>query len=310
MSEVVTTKIGRPGKLMLGTLSAGVLTVAAMGSGPTANATCVSFFGLNSGGQCTSTLSSIAVAIGENAEAHADGLLGAAITLGTSSSAATVAGAVLNLAVTLGDNNLTIAGGIGSVAAVANSINQTVLAGEGALGSGNAGNVAVSLASPEATETIANGIGNFAANVAGSGNVYARGFALTTVNLVGLGATLDNGGTFNNITNILGNNNFISNLDGQGGIANVTFNVVGSDNDVRSSGALAVAGAFGSVGQTVVQTGPGVNVSFLRQTAMPGSARVAPSAAVKDDAGADAGSDTTSVRAKAGTPRTRASRSG
>ena len=102
-----------------------------------------SAFGLGSGGQCTSTLASIAIAFGDNAEAHADGLLGAAFTLGNNSSAATESGALMNFAVTFGDSNFTAAGGIASIAFAANGINQSVIAGDGGFGSGNIANIAV-----------------------------------------------------------------------------------------------------------------------------------------------------------------------
>jgi hypothetical protein len=67
-------------------LKAGVAAVATLAA-PSANATCFSFFGAGSGGQCTSSATSIAVAFGANAEAHAEDLLGIAFTLGNASSA-------------------------------------------------------------------------------------------------------------------------------------------------------------------------------------------------------------------------------
>lgn len=239
-------------------------TAALMGNAPTANATCASFFGLGSGGNCTSSFTSIAVAIGKNASAHAEGILGAAVTVGASSTASTTAGALWNLAVTFGERNATNAGGIGSVAMVARSRDQVVLAGDGGLGSGNIANLAVSLASPQATETIANGIANATVNVAGSGNVYGRGVGLTTVNAIGLGVTLYNSGTLNNITNMLGNNTFASNLEGAFGT--LAFNLIGENNALYTKGALAIAGAVGSTGQTVTQSGPGISVRFNRQS--------------------------------------------
>lgn len=253
--------------LAVGAAAVSALTAAALGSMPSAAATCVSLFGLGSGGPCTSSMTSLAIAIGENAEAHADGILGAAVTLGNSSSASTVAGALFNLAVTLGNDNEATAGGIASVALVANAIRQTVIAGVDDLTSGSIGNLAVSIGGPEEAGTIANGIANAAINFAGSGSVYARGVGLTTINVVGLRSTLYNAGSFNTIANVIGNNNYISNLDAQGGAANLAFNVIGSDNGIYTSGALAIAGAVGSTGQTVIQNNPGINVSFNRQSA-------------------------------------------
>lgn len=261
-------------------VTAGALTAAAMSVTPTANATCISAFGLGSGGQCTSTLASIAIAIGENAEAHADGFLGAALTLGNASAAATGAGALMNFAVTFGDNNFTYAGGLASIALAGNGINQEVIAGDGGVGSGNIANIAVSLTSPEATQTLAAGIANVSVNFVGSGAVVGSGVGLTTVNAVGVGVALANAGILNTITNLSGNNAAITNAEGNGGIGNLAFNVVGEDNVITTRGVLAVAGAFGSVGQVVEQEGFGVNVSFLRQSATRVSTRVARPAAV------------------------------
>lgn len=277
-----TTRIagmGKPVVLALGALTASALAAAAMGSVPVANATCASFFGIGSGGQCTSTLTSIAVAIGENAEAHAGGMLGAALTFGDSSSATTVASALGNLAVTFGNNNLTSAGGIGSVAFVSNSINQSVLAGVGDWMSGNIANFAGSFGGPEPTEVLAEGIGNLSFNLAGSGRIAGTGIGLTTLNVVGLNADLANAATLNGIANFTGNNISIANL---GGIANLGFNFIGEDNVVTSDGALAVAGTVGSVGQTVNQSGPGVNVSVAKGLAAPAAARSAAAVSASD----------------------------
>lgn len=248
--------------LAIAALTAGALATAAMGSVPTANATCASFLGLGSGGQCTSTLTSIAIAIGTNAEAHAEGMLGAALTLGDSSTAGTAAGALLNVAVTLGNSNLTSAGGLGSVAFAGDGIDQAVVAGVGTFTEGSIGNIAVSLASPEATTTAAAGIANLSVNLAGSGTIIGIGTGLATVNVIGLSTNLDNAGVLNDATNLTGNNNSIT--VARGAFGNLGFNLIGSDNVITTEGVLAIGGAIGSVGQTVSQSGPGVNVSVRR----------------------------------------------
>ena len=246
-------------------LTAGALALAAMGSVPTANATCASFFGIGSSGQCTSTLTSIEIAIGTNAEAHADGMLGAALTLGNNSSAATVAGALLNVATTFGDSNSTTAGGLASAAFAADGINQTVIAGVGSFTSGSVGNLAASLAGPEASQILAAGFGNLSVNLAGSGNISGTGIGLTTVNFVGLNNTLTNVGVLNDVTNLSGLNNSVTTTAGS--VANFAFNLIGTDNIITTSGVLAVGGTIGSVSQTVSQSGPGFNVNFNRQPA-------------------------------------------
>ncbi|MGV1006796.1 MAG: hypothetical protein ACOYEV_18985 [Candidatus Nanopelagicales bacterium] len=260
--------------LAIAALTAGALAVAAMGSVPTANATCASFFGLGSGGQCTSTLTSIAIAIGTNAEAHAEGMLGAALTLGDSSTAGTAAGALLNVAVTLGNGNLTSAGGLGSVAFAGDGIDQAVVAGVGTFTEGSIGNIAVSLASPAATATAAAGIANLSVNLAGSGTIIGVGTGLATVNVIGLSTNLDNAGVLNNTTNLSGNNNSIT--VARGSFGNLGFNLIGSDNVITTDGVLAIGGAIGSVGQTVSQSGPGVNVSVRRGLPVAAASAAAP----------------------------------
>lgn len=280
-------------------LTAGALAATAMGATPTANATCISAFGLASGGSCTSTIGSIAVAIGTNAQAHADGLLGAAFTLGDESYAATNVGALMNFAVALGNSNLAAAGGIASIAVVAGGTNQTVVAGPGTLGDGSIANIAVSLTGPQEAQTVAAGIANASFNIAGSGIVSGGGVGLTTVNAIGLGVNLVNAGTFNTIANLTGNNIEITNAIGTGGLGNFAFNVIGQDNVITTRGTLAVAGAFGSVGQTVAQDGPGFNISFNRQSASRASARLA--GASRDAAGASrdaAGAKPTAARSR------------
>ena len=80
----------------------GLLAGAAFGLAPPANATCASFFGLGNSAECTSTLFSVAFAIGNGATAHADGVLGASFAIGTAA-AATSSGA-LTLASAVGNN--------------------------------------------------------------------------------------------------------------------------------------------------------------------------------------------------------------
>ncbi len=274
MTTTTAERAKRPGILALGAATAGAMAAATMGSVPTANATCASFFGIGSGGNCTSTLTSIAIAIGENAEAHAEGILGAALTWGNSSRAIAATGGLANLAVSLGDSNLAYAGGIASLAFAGRSTtNQMIFAGLGDATSGSVGNIAVSIASPESTSVTAAGLGNLAVNIAGSGSIISQGVGLTTINLVGLDASLNNRGTLNAIANVSGDNISIRNDEGDGGIGNLGFNVIGENNLISTRGVLALGGAIGSTGQTVSQDGPGVNIAFGRNAVAPGSAK-------------------------------------
>lgn len=75
------------GLLLGGLAAAGMLTAAGLGSAAAAQASCVSAFGLSTSADCRSTIASVAIAIGPNTQAYADGLLGAAFTIGNSSGA-------------------------------------------------------------------------------------------------------------------------------------------------------------------------------------------------------------------------------
>src|SRR6476619_3177611 len=99
------------GALVAGAVTSGLFASAGFGLAPTANATCASGFGIGSNPDCTSTLLSGSLAIGDGAQAHADGLFGAAFVVGNST-AATSSGSVLNLATyRFGDGNTVAAEG-------------------------------------------------------------------------------------------------------------------------------------------------------------------------------------------------------
>jgi hypothetical protein len=70
-------------------LAAGALATTGLGSAPLAHATCASFFGIGNSTNCRSAQTSIAIALGSNAIAQADGLLGVAFSLGTEAEAVT-----------------------------------------------------------------------------------------------------------------------------------------------------------------------------------------------------------------------------
>src|SRR6478735_2284915 len=110
----LNSRIKIPGVLVAGAVATGVCAGAGLGVAPTANATCASFFGLGNSTNCTSNLFSIAIAIGDGASAHANGVIGAAFALGMDNAATTGSGSVLNLAISaLGSNNsVTAQGGI------------------------------------------------------------------------------------------------------------------------------------------------------------------------------------------------------
>ena len=90
------------GALVASAMTSGLFASAWLGLAPTANATCASFFGIGNSLDCTSTLFSAAIAIGDGAVAHADGFLGASFAVGTGATA-TTSGA-LTLASAVGNN--------------------------------------------------------------------------------------------------------------------------------------------------------------------------------------------------------------
>ena len=63
------------GALIAGALASGLFAGAGWAAAPAANATCASFFGIGNSANCTSTLFSAAIAIGDGAQAHALSLI-------------------------------------------------------------------------------------------------------------------------------------------------------------------------------------------------------------------------------------------
>ncbi len=93
------------GTLVACAVTSGIFASTGLGLAPTANASCVSLFGIPSGG-CTSTLFSVGIAIGDGAVANANGLFGAAFVLGANSTATTGSGSIFNFATSIfGSNN-------------------------------------------------------------------------------------------------------------------------------------------------------------------------------------------------------------
>jgi hypothetical protein len=210
-------------------ITSGVFVASALSSPPTANATCVSAFGIGNSANCFSNFSSIAIAIGTGASAYADGLFGAAISFGNGALAATGLGptdrsGVLDLALAIGDNAGAGTGGslALSVVALASGYN-----GAQAGSSSSLGSVAIVLGGsgplnqPNVAAT--NGVGNIAVNFFGTQNVVA---AFRT--------------------------------------GSSAFSVGGSNNGVEADGPLAVAGSILQANALVIKSGPGFNINGLK----------------------------------------------
>lgn len=252
-----TSKVAKA--LVLCSLTAGALTATNLGSAPAANATCASFFGIGNSADCTSTLTTIAIAIGTNAVANATGILGAAIALGTGASAQSQD--VLTVATAAGTNALAIAqGNIGIATQIgANGSAATY-------GVSDAANWGVNFAlnvTPGATEVgtavQAGGLGNAAVNLFGYGTVTDQ----LQVNSIGFpGAVAVNiGGTSNNV-------------NAQGLLGGLAVNLGGSGNSLQGVGPFGtaitiggsgnnVAGAVGGLGVSAFGNGNGVGAAVL-----------------------------------------------
>ena len=246
-----------PRALALGAaVATGGMGIAALGPIPAANASCASFFGIGNSANCTSTFTSIAIALGPNAQAHANGTLGAAISLGDTTSAST--GGMFNLAFTHGTNSSTSAGGLWSAALTKAANDTTVTVGPGPLNSGNLLNVAVVLGanSSETTNINIKGVGNLAVGFLSSGDIDADGVGTVTVNSFGAENNLTNHGNFSNVSSFLSGGTSIT----SNSTLSWAWDVDGASNVVETNGGANVAGAFAQENETVIQNGPGVNV--------------------------------------------------
>jgi len=107
----------------LGAVASGALAIGAPSQAPVANATCLSVFGIGNGGDCTSTIGSIAVGIGPGTMAGATGLFGVAFAVDAGAAAHSV-GVVFGASFAVGSGALAISSGVVDYAlAVGNTAN-------------------------------------------------------------------------------------------------------------------------------------------------------------------------------------------
>jgi hypothetical protein len=244
------------GGVLLGALIAGGLATASLGSAPTAHATCASFFGIGNSADCTSNLTSVAIAIGTKAEAHANGLFGTAIAIGYNSGALIGPKSALNVAIALaapGAGAGALAGGIVSLAV---SVGKDGYAAAGLIPGyteTEIGNIAIDLGNhPATTYVAADGIGNTAVAV---GNDTA------VVDAFGVLASAANFFGSNTVTSgaLVPPDHIVTN------IATVAFSAFGSGNTVQAGpGSLALAGSIFQTGATVTKIGPGFNINGVK----------------------------------------------
>ncbi len=283
----------RAGTVLAGVMASGAVAVAAgLGSAPTANATCVSFWGIGNGGGCTSHLFSAAIAIGTGATATADGLFGNAFAIGNGA-----------IALSTGALNLAYAGGEGAYArtlgtlefAAAQGKNSSAYAGTV---SSDLGNTAINIGTADAfgnnQVAAGKGIGNLAVNLFGHGSaanpsvVDGLGFLNLATNLFGNGNHVVAVGVLNNAANLAGDNNTIAagDIPTPSATVSLAFNVFGSGNGVFAGpGPLAVAGAIAQTGKdgpnAIKKAGPGFNINGF---VVGGAAAVHPAASAATNA--------------------------
>jgi hypothetical protein len=252
--RAITSKNKTTSGLIAAAVASAAFVTSALGSAPQANASCTSLFGFGNSADCSSNLFSVAIAIGTNAQAHADGLFGAAIATGINSIARTNPSGVLNIATALEDHSQVIAGGIVSLAV---SVGQYGLADAGVdTAVQSVGNVAINLGNHSAT-------GFNTANAIGIGN--------SAINVGGYGAEVAAYGFFSTAGNLFGNNDVFSGTSSPGGsshptgVGNVAFSAFGTGNFVMANpGPFAIAGALSQQGAVIIKESAGFNINGIK----------------------------------------------
>jgi hypothetical protein len=218
-------------KVVVGLAAAAMASAAfatsALGSAPTAHATCASFWGIGNGNGCTSTFGTMAIAIGTGAIAEADGFFSSAFAVGPNSFAQSI-------------GNLSTAIAVG---ATGGTFNTAAVAGNSA---GDFLNTAISLGNDSEADAgfAPTNIGNLALNL-GVGNFAESGGVFSTAMSVGGSrAAFPN----NNLTAV--------------GTFNGAFSFFGDGNQVTASpGPFAIAGSIFQTDATVTKKGPGFNIN-------------------------------------------------
>lgn len=233
----------RTAGFLAGALATTAVTLAAgLVSAPPANATCASFFGIGNSANCSSNLTSIAIAIGTDAQAHADGLFGAAFAVGTDAKAFTLN--AFSFAASAGDHNDADAEGVFALAVQLGSYGEAFTAG--------VANIAINLTPGQPatgfTLSDADGYGNIAVNLFGT----AAGSLTHEVRALGIAGIAANVG---------GNDNDVR-AGAPGAVGNVAVALFGSFNQVESGpGPFALAGSVGQTGKVIQKVGPGFNIN-------------------------------------------------
>ncbi|MCX2934058.1 hypothetical protein ORI20_27705 [Mycobacterium sp. CVI_P3] len=207
-------------KKLTSVVAVGAIATAGLGSAPTANATCASLFGFGNSADCTSGPLSVAVAIGAGAQAKAFGWFSTALSVGTSSYATTGTDSAFTFATAVGDEASAFAQGIVGIATQLGPNGIVETSGSpnfGHLGINLALNVSPGTTTAFGNSVAAGGIGNIAVNLFGD----ATGGMLNSVVAVGtLNSAINLGGANNSVRAISGELNQAFNVFGSGNDVN------------------------------------------------------------------------------------------
>lgn len=227
------------GGVLAGALATGALAGAGLGSAPHANATCAALFGIGNTKQCSSTPTTIAIALGNGATATAGGIFGVAFSIGDGASAATGA----DIASTPQSSGFAVAVALGTgTQAASYGLFSTAIATSGY----GAGGVR------------AESGGNFTFSINVSGPT-ANGH-ISQTQAFGQGSTA---------VNLFGTAQGFSNVISADGLGALSANILGDGNVVEAEkGPLSIAASLFQSGQNsgqdvnaVNQTGPGFNIN-------------------------------------------------
>ena len=249
---------------LLGALVSVALAAGACSQAPSANATCISAFGLNKGNGCTSNLTSLAIGIGAGAVANAEtGLFGGAVAIGNKANA-TTALTTFSFGGAFGANatasalssllGLDLQFGRGMASTAGSTLGVAVGVSPGGSGTATAASIGIG--------TLALQIGSGSASTLGTLNVSAQigtGSAVTA-GALNLALNVSPHGTGTQVTSAGGLGTVALNLWGDAGsvstqsIFSGAVNILGSNN-VLTQGILSTAASLLGTGNTVSVTG-------------------------------------------------------
>ncbi|NTY61927.1 hypothetical protein [Mycolicibacterium sphagni] len=282
---------GRTNRALVGALGGAVVSAtfaaATLGSAAPANATCASFFGIGNSAQCTSSPTSIAIALGPGATAKATGLFTVAIANGLGNGAGQT-----TIATADGSVNLAYAGGSDSVTVTHSNFSVGIVQGKrvaavvGSVTGKDFFNSALSLGSqglvtPTQTAT-------YTLLVAGNGNMAVDfgGGQGDTGGFMEAYGTLNSVFSFGSRGSFVGAGTFAIPLGpAKPAVFSTAFNLFGTGNIVTTiPGPLSIAGSIGQTGATIKQAGPGININntVVLSAAATGASNRAASAAASN----------------------------